>query len=224
MNKFDTLLEAVVNNVDIPGEIAHWITNVLMLRLTRGPSQRLLKQPQNYNQQELEYIKNVIYPKYKHLSVLTKADRDKIYKSLWYINPVNKQRMKNISKKSYLKTQSILNKGLQDIEAKTKYIQIMIFKAKERASNPKSPKEFNITVQDVLNVWPKDNLCPIFKVPLVKGIKRSAPNSPSLDRINSSKGYVPGNIVVMSYLANELKNDATADELDKIADYIEGKI
>jgi hypothetical protein len=39
----------------------------------------------------------------------------------------------------------------------------------------------------------------------------------SLDRIDNTKGYVPGNVVVVSYRANRIKSDATAQELLRIA-------
>ena len=44
---------------------------------------------------------------------------------------------------------------------------------------------------------------------------------PSLDRLDNTKGYVKGNVFVVSYRANLLKNNATADELRKIADGID---
>lgn len=46
------------------------------------------------------------------------------------------------------------------------------------------------------------------------GVKaRTFPNSPSLDRIDSSKGYVRGNVAIVSHRANCIKNDATEQEL-----------
>ena len=35
---------------------------------------------------------------------------------------------------------------------------------------------------------------------------------PSIDRIDNTKGYVPGNVIVMSHRANKLKGDATKEE------------
>ena len=37
--------------------------------------------------------------------------------------------------------------------------------------------------------------------------------SPSLDRIDSTKGYVPGNVWVISNKANRMKSNAAAEEL-----------
>jgi hypothetical protein len=42
-------------------------------------------------------------------------------------------------------------------------------------------------------------------------------NSPSLDRIVPEKGYVRDNVLVVSYRANRIKNDATISELQQIA-------
>lgn len=43
---------------------------------------------------------------------------------------------------------------------------------------------------------------------------------PSLDRIDSSVGYVKGNVRVISLLANMMKSSATRDQLLKFADSI----
>lgn len=44
---------------------------------------------------------------------------------------------------------------------------------------------------------------------------------PSIDRIDNNKGYIPGNIRVISLRANRLKSDATLEEVIKIASYME---
>jgi hypothetical protein len=41
--------------------------------------------------------------------------------------------------------------------------------------------------------------------------------SPTLDRIDNSKGYIVGNVWVISMRANRLKSDATVDELMMLA-------
>jgi hypothetical protein len=44
-------------------------------------------------------------------------------------------------------------------------------------------------------------------------------NTPSLDRIDNSLGYVPGNVQIVSHRANKLKNDATLAELQKLGEW-----
>jgi len=45
--------------------------------------------------------------------------------------------------------------------------------------------------------------------------------TPSIDRIDPKKGYVKDNIIVVSMRANRIKNDATVDEIRKVADFYE---
>jgi hypothetical protein len=72
--------------------------------------------------------------------------------------------------------------------------------------------EFTIVQADV--VVPEK--CPILGVTLRRHKGRVGPSSPSLDRIDPTKGYVPGNVQVVSYRANMLKNDATISELEAV--------
>ncbi len=58
--------------------------------------------------------------------------------------------------------------------------------------------------------------CPLLGDPFDMSGKRTD-FSPSLDRINPKKGYVPGNVWFVGRRANTIKNDGTADEHEKIA-------
>jgi hypothetical protein len=90
----------------------------------------------------------------------------------------------------------------------------MLGRAKSRAK--KRGIEFNLTLKDI-HIPP---LCPIFGIPLSMAVGRLNDNSPSLDRIDNNRGYIPGNVVVISQRANQIKNDGTADEHRRIADYM----
>lgn len=87
----------------------------------------------------------------------------------------------------------------------------MFTRAKDRAK--KSNLEFNIEIKDI--VIP--DLCPYLNIPLFVGRGRQTDNSPSLDRIDSTKGYIKGNIQVISNKANAMKYSATLEELVKFA-------
>jgi hypothetical protein len=75
--------------------------------------------------------------------------------------------------------------------------------------------EFSLTLSDF---YPLPLVCPVLGIPLMyAGTIGGADNAMALDRIDPSKGYVPGNIVMVSQRANRIKNDATPEELRKIA-------
>lgn len=63
--------------------------------------------------------------------------------------------------------------------------------------------------------------CPVLGVPLSRAEGRAADASPSLDRIDSTKGYVQGNVRIISWRANKLKNNASLDELKALVRYME---
>jgi len=59
----------------------------------------------------------------------------------------------------------------------------------------------------------------ILKVP----DKKQKDSSPSLDRIDNTKGYVKGNVAVICYRANWLKNNANVKEIEAILRYMKGE-
>lgn len=60
--------------------------------------------------------------------------------------------------------------------------------------------------------------CPALGIALDWGCSHA---KPTLDRVDPQRGYVEGNVQVISARANRIKNNATANELRRIADYIE---
>jgi hypothetical protein len=79
--------------------------------------------------------------------------------------------------------------------------------AKVRADKKNIP--FNIELSDIV----VPDICPILEIPLFTGSKYNYNNSPSLDRVDNTKGYIKGNVQVISNLANSMKNQATIEQL-----------
>lgn len=75
-------------------------------------------------------------------------------------------------------------------------------------------REHTITEEDI--VLPEK--CPLLGIPLIylvgKGVNWSAP---SLDRKDTSKGYIPGNVWIISRLANTMKSLANTEQLKTFA-------
>lgn len=69
--------------------------------------------------------------------------------------------------------------------------------------------EFNIDETDITI----PEICPLLEIPIEYGTKSNYDRSPSLDRIDNTKGYIKGNVWVISKKANAMKNSATFEEL-----------
>jgi len=91
------------------------------------------------------------------------------------------------------------------------YIKNMWWRAKKRAE--KSGIEFNILKEDI--VIPE--FCPVFGFAFQVGNgKGPTDKSPSLDRIDNSKGYIKGNIQVISFKANRMKSDCDINDVENL--------
>jgi hypothetical protein len=89
----------------------------------------------------------------------------------------------------------------------------MLTAAKKTAKDRGLP--FNITLDDI--VVPTH--CPALGIALRSQLGPRQDGTPSLDRIIPSLGYTKGNVVVISWRANRIKNDATIDELRRVAGF-----
>ena len=95
------------------------------------------------------------------------------------------------------------------------YAQNKIFAAKARAAKIGVP--FDLHWRDI---FPIPSHCPVLGIELEIG-GSSRHNSPSLDRIIPARGYVRGNVVIISDLANRILSDATPAQVRKAADWFE---
>jgi hypothetical protein len=111
----------------------------------------------------------------------------------------------------------ILDKKKKDYQSLDKKVS-MLKRAKSRAV--KKGIDFDLTVEDIII----PDICPVLGIPLFMGTKKRHDNSPSLDRIDNSKGYVKGNVRVISWRANHLKSDSNIQELRKVIAYMESAV
>jgi len=82
---------------------------------------------------------------------------------------------------------------------------------------------FNLSLDYVNSITTET--CPIFGTSFDWGIdkKGHSPNRPSLDRVIPELGYVKGNVVFISTLANRIKQNVTEKELYAVADWLHDK-
>lgn len=82
-----------------------------------------------------------------------------------------------------------------------------------RSKAKKNGIDFDIEFEDLII----PELCPVLQIPL-DGHDRD--HQWSFDKIVPEKGYVKGNVKIISMRANRLKNNATIPDLEKIIKYI----
>lgn len=80
--------------------------------------------------------------------------------------------------------------------------------AKKRAK--KSGVPFDLSVDDIPEI---PLVCPVLGIEIKSGNGRMIDNSPTLDRIKPKLGYIKTNVRIISWRANNLKRDATTEEL-----------
>ena len=84
----------------------------------------------------------------------------------------------------------------------------LFWSAKRRASL--KGRYFELNISDI--IIPK--VCPLMGIPIYCGVKKSIDNSPTLDRLDNSKGYTKDNIWVISHKANWIKGTNTLEEIE----------
>ena len=97
-------------------------------------------------------------------------------------------------------------------------LQMLLNASKQRAS--KYTREHTITLEDIKNKYPIDGKCPVFGIDLQFNSTGFRDNSPSIDRIDSLKGYTVDNIQIISWKANSIKRNASLEELILLVNYL----
>lgn len=124
------------------------------------------------------------------------AERYKVYKAKYYED--NKDYLTNQAKDFY-----------ENNRAKR-----LLIKSKETAKN--SGLEHSITLEDIII----PEYCPVLGVKLTATLgEGQVQTNASIDRIDSTKGYVKGNVQVISRKANTMKSNATKEELIKFGEW-----
>jgi hypothetical protein len=97
-------------------------------------------------------------------------------------------------------------------------LQMLLNASKQRAL--KYNREHTITLEDIKSKYPVDGKCPIFGIDLQFNSTGFRDNSPSIDRIDSLKGYTLDNIQIISWKANSIKRNASLEELILLVNYL----
>jgi len=128
----------------------------------------------------------------------------------WYNKPGNRERERERAKKYWASQPDSRErrKKAHDELLKRRPMYVAMMNAKIRAKKMNLP--FDITDADLV----VPDSCPILglKLEFARG-KGPEDNSPSVDRIRPERGYVKGNVRVISNRANRLRSNRTLEEM-----------
>ncbi len=137
-----------------------------------------------------------------------KSCQDEVGKK-WRVN--NQERLKQMSKEYHKRTDVKKRRAeITRLWNRENVESTLLTKARQRAKSKNI--QCNINKEDI--IVPK--FCPILGMELKISDGKMSKNSPTLDRIDNQKGYIKGNIQVISCRANTIKNDSSFEEIEKI--------
>lgn len=129
----------------------------------------------------------------------------------------NKERILKQTKEYSLKNPHVRKKAYEKSFSKLKSnLPYYIWKHLKNRSKLRNI-EFDLDFSDII----VPEICPVLGIPLFLGTKNQHDNSPSVDRLDPLKGYVKGNINIISEKANRIKSNASAEEIRKVADWLD---
>jgi hypothetical protein len=94
--------------------------------------------------------------------------------------------------------------------------------AKRRAE--KNGTYFDLLLEDIPDI---PEICPVALIPIFPrsdGKRGPCDNSPTLDQVDPTKGYVKGNVQILSHKGNRWKNEMTVTDVERLLAYMKGEL
>jgi hypothetical protein len=93
-------------------------------------------------------------------------------------------------------------------------VKYLLHSAKARAK--RIGVEFSISEMDISI----PDVCPVFGIKIVPFAGAFVDSTPSIDRIDTTKGYIPGNVKIISWKANKSKGNMSVPEIEALYNYV----
>lgn len=128
------------------------------------------------------------------------------------------------SSKSKAKSHEYYLKNRERIKEKRKAViryreehnPLMLLLATSRNVAIKRKHEFNLDINFMYELWNNQSgNCYYTHIPMIKTFNKKSPYQVSLDRIDSNKGYIKGNVCLCCLSINFAKNSFTVEEIMK---------
>lgn len=158
-------------------------------------SEKILERSKLHQKQNSEKRK-------EYLQNYRQSNKEKIKEQQKQYREDNKERLKE--------TDSKRKRNYKESNPKS----VMLYAARQRAKKQNLP--FDLTADD----FEIPEFCPILGIKLTIEKYKPSDSSASLDKIVPELGYVKGNVMVVSKLANMMKSKATPEQLLIFAEWI----
>lgn len=137
----------------------------------------------------------------------------------WIADPANLDRRREIDRSHRTRN----NAAIREREIAF-HMARPLYSAVKRAKQSSAKRGIPFDLDDRALLMPK--FCPVLGIELRYGPHTGGigADSPSLDRLIPSRGYVHENVRVISHRANTIKSDATAEELRAVLVYVEKEV
>jgi archaellum component FlaC len=132
----------------------------------------------------------------------TTKDEEKKVATLYYRSTCKKCSLKSVNVDKYCSKEVRREQHRKDPR------KVMLIHARSRAKQ--KDLDFNIDYSDII----VPEFCPLLGIKLEIGNGKAHEASPTIDRLDNNKGYVKGNVLVVSYKANSAKSNLTLEELE----------
>ena len=141
----------------------------------------------------------------------------------------NRDRLAPIRRKQYAESYGVIQRDKERIRKEQYPLrvrgQLLRSGMRDRARNAGFDFDSNLfTVSYLMGILDRHPYCECCGKRLDISFKSNgSPNndSPSMDRVVGSKGYVDGNVALLCWRCNNLKRDATSNELRQIANWMD---
>ena len=137
----------------------------------------------------------------------------------------NKERIAEYDKEYYQKNKESIAEWQKEYDKSRakpttevyRYFGDRASKLKTKSRKNKIP--YDLDGKYLQSIYPEDGKCPALNVEMKAGSDSDWRLSPSVDRIDPSGGYVRGNVIWISWLANCIKSSATPKQIVAVGEF-----
>jgi len=132
----------------------------------------------------------------------------------------NKEKSKNYNIQYYKNNKDEIKKACSKYHKKIREDKPLTIFLRAKGRAKRLGLEFNIEISDISI----PEYCPILGIKLNQKNTSLQSDSPAIDRIDNTKGYIKGNIAIISARANFMKSNFTFQQVENLFNYVQNNI